>query len=218
MFVVLSFVLLVACKPQVPPPQQSPFRPLQNGFGVVTQPIGVDTGPGAKLYYKGTNEPPVLVWPYIGTHGYPILYSNDIALLLADNADAQGRLVLGALIVVQGTGPAMDISDDVLKIASEQTHADFQRALQVNHPLRLNQVEGKIEVYFVAKVGSGGSDLKARITWDDVFEIMRDVKTSGRTNKITNTDVLYLKKNYPFEPAAEPVLDRSKAGSRPGIT
>src|SRR5438270_281257 len=102
------------------------FKPTQNGFGVLVKPSGVDVGPGAELYYKGTNQNPVLVWPYLGTHGYPALYTNDVALLLADKPDDQGRLVNTALIAVKGAGPAMDISNDVLKIAADGAHQDFK--------------------------------------------------------------------------------------------
>jgi len=131
-------------------PIESSFRPIQNGFGVVVKPIGIDSCPGAKLYYKGTNDIPVLVWPYIGTHGYPILYTNDIALLLADKPNERGELGTGALIVDQGVGPAMDISKDVLKIAAEQNHGGFARALKACEPLRLNKTEDAIKVLFYA--------------------------------------------------------------------
>jgi len=43
------------------------------------------------------------------------LYTNDIALLLADKPDEQGRMGGGALIVCKELAPAMDISEDVLK-------------------------------------------------------------------------------------------------------
>src|SRR2546430_391516 len=126
--VVFVCLILTSCSPGQPAPLE--FKPTQNGFGVLVKPTGVDVGPGAALYYKGTNQNPVMVWPYIGTHGYPILYTNDVALLLADKPDDQGRLVNTALIAVKGTGPAMDISHDVLKIAAEKAHQDFNFTLK----------------------------------------------------------------------------------------
>jgi hypothetical protein len=198
LFVLIICVVLVSCGPKTAPPNEPQFKPTQNGFGVMAQWVGVDTGPGAGLYYKGTNETPVQVWPYIGTHGYPILYTNDIALLLADKPDEQGRLVNCVLVVVHGDEPAMDISDDVLKIAAEQNHVDFYRALKVCEPLRLNQAENGIKIYILAEKYKDPtiSDLEVQISWEQVFDIMRDVKSSGTTNKVINTDVLYLKKDY----------------------
>jgi hypothetical protein len=197
-FVLISCVFFVSCEPQETPPKELQFKPTQNGFGVMAQWVGVDTGPGAALYYKGTNETPVLVWPYIGTHGYPILYANDTALLLADMPDEEGRLVNSVLIAVQGIGPAMNISDDVLKIAAKQNQVDFNRALKVCEPLRLNKTEDAMKVLFYSKkyMDSTIPDLEAKITWDQIFEIMRDVKESGKTNKVVNTDVIYLQKQY----------------------
>ena len=200
LFVPLLFAFLVltqGCEQKSISSKEIEFRPLQNGFGVMVQQIGIDSGPGAKLYYKGTNETPVLVWPYIGTHGYPILYTNDIAFLLADKPDGEGRLVICSLIVVQGVGPAMDISDDVLKIAASQTNADFKKLLNVYEPLRLNQAEGKLKVTYAAKMGSGyPPGLEASITWEQVFDLMQNVKLSGKTNTVVNTDTLYLQKDY----------------------
>ncbi|SRR6266480_2864381 len=197
--VFFSFVLLVSCKPKGTSPKALGYRPTQNGFGVVVQEIGIDSGPGAKLYYKGTNITPVLVWPSIGTAGYPILYTNDVALLLADKPDAKGYLGGSALIAVQGRGPAMDISNDILKIAADQAHVSFRTALKACRPLRLYQTSTNgIEVLFLGDsiIEPSIRELTAQITWERVFGIMQDVKKSGKTNKITNTDVLYLWKDY----------------------
>ena len=178
-------------------PKSSSFSPTQNGFGVVAQWVGIDSGPAAQFYYKGTNESPVLVWPMIGTHQYPILYTNDIAFLLADKPNEQG-IGGGALIVVQGVGPAMDISQDVLKIVAEQAHVDFKKALRVCRPLRLIKTGEKLKVVYLANplVEPNIPDLEEQITWEQVFAIMEDVKKTGKTNKVVNTDMLYLQKDY----------------------
>src|SRR5438552_2541400 len=104
-------LLLASCGEIETAPKESAFRSTQNGFGVVVRPIGIDSGPQAKLYYTDTHNNPVLVWPFIGTRGYPILYTDDIALLLAEKPNQNGHFDKGALIVDQGVGPAMDISN-----------------------------------------------------------------------------------------------------------
>lgn len=192
-------LFLNSCRPAESTPKKPSFSPLQNGFGVVVQEMGIDSGPGAKLYYKGTNENPVLVWPYIGTWGDPILFTNDIALLHADIPDEQGSLGGSALIVAQGPSLAMDISKDVLKIAAEQSQVDFKKALRVCWPASLVRIrDDKLQVIFGANWVEEPTikKLKVEITWKQVFEIMEDVKSSGKTNKVTNTDVLYLQKDY----------------------
>lgn len=197
--VLISVILaiLVSCKPKEELPNKLGYSPTQSGFGVVVKEIGIDSGPGAGLYYKGTNETPTLVWPCIGTGGYPILYTNDIALLLADKPDARGYMGNGALIAGQGTGFAMDISDDILKIAASQKNADFKKLLSVYQPLRLNQVQEKLKVTYAAKMGSGyPPGLEVSVTWEQVFAIMQDVKNTGKIKKVVNTDVSYLQKDY----------------------
>jgi len=195
----IGLVLWTSCKPSQPTFKKISFSPTQNGFGVVVQNLGVDTGPGAQLYYKGTNNSPILVWPYIGTWGDPIIYSNDIALLLADKPDEAGRLGHGALICIQGTGPALEISADVLKTACDQNLIDFRKALRICSPASLNQDhDGTIIVYYGGNSPNNPEfrKLKARIMWRDVFEIMQSVRRSGKTHKITNTDVVYLEQDY----------------------
>ena len=194
-------VLTQGCKPKSSSSKEDLFSPTQNGFGVVVKQIGIDSGPGAALYYKETNQSPVLVWPCIGTGGDPILYTNDIALLLADKPDEQGYMGNGALIAVEGVGPAMDISQDVLKIASEQNHVDFKRAQIVSKASQLKQITNAIKVIFVAwnykdRKEPTIPDLEAQITWEQVIAIIRDVKSIGKTNRVVNTDVLYLQKDY----------------------
>ena len=174
------------------------FSPLQNGFGVVVQQMGVDSGPGAKLYYKGTNETPTLVWPCIGTAGDPILYTNDIAFLVATKPDEQGHMGGSAFILVQASSPAMDISENVLKIAAEQAHVDFRKALRACRPLDLIKTNEKLKVVYVANplVEPDVPDLNELITWGQIFAIMEDVKKTGKIKKVVNSDVLYLQKNY----------------------
>src|SRR3954466_2999596 len=90
-YLILCF-LLVSCSFQ-PMPKESSFSPTQNGFGVMVKWIGIDTVAPAKLLYKGTNDIPVLVWPFIGTHGFRFLYTSDVALLLANVPDEKNRVL-----------------------------------------------------------------------------------------------------------------------------
>lgn len=174
------------------------YRPTQNGFGVMIQSTGTDKGPAAQLYYKGTNVTPILVWPYIGTWGDPILYSNDIAILLADKPDEQGRLGSGNIIAVQGVGPAMDISDDLLKISAEQSNFDFSAALKAFHANGLTSYSNRIDVNFGAPwfLSTNVQRLTANVSWEQVLDIMHSVKEFGTTNVVSNTGVRYLRRRY----------------------
>jgi len=92
----------------------------------------------------------------------------------------------------------MDVSNDVLKLAAEQNRVDFKRALKVCEPLRLNWQENAMKVLFYSKkyMDANIPDLEAVVTWEQIFGIMEDVKKTGKTNKVTNTDVQYLQKDY----------------------
>lgn len=192
-------VLLTSCKQPTDTNKEDAFSPLENGFGVVAKWIGVDSGPGASLYYKGTNETPVLVWPYIGIHGYPILFTNDVALLLADKPDEQGRLSGGALIAVQGVGPAMDIADDVWRRGTLDANSVLMHPARKHDAFSLAHDGGRLSVKYLPRLDIGEGipqSVKVSVSWEQVFSIMEDVKRTGRTNKVVNTDVLYLQKDY----------------------
>jgi hypothetical protein len=65
-------------------------------------------------------------------------------------------------------------------------------------PLRLNLVNGSIKVYYLADrlLKPEMPDLGVEVTWAQVFDIMEDVKRTGAAHRVTNTDVVYLEKDY----------------------
>jgi hypothetical protein len=175
--------------------KHSDFVPLQGGFGVVTKWVGIDSGPSAALYYKGNQSKPTLIWPFLT--GGPLLFTNDMVFFVGAAPDAQGALTYNFYFAAQAPGPAINVSEDLLKYWAESNHLDFAKVRDHYSPLREKAVEGGILIDYV------GGDEKVPatqatfvISWEQVSNIIQDVKRTGKQHTIQKPYVVYLKKDY----------------------
>src|SRR4051812_8907817 len=99
-FLLISLAMVIqGCEDDI-----SDFRPLSGGFGIVSKWVGVDTGPGAKLFYKSSNESKArLIWPFVKGG---VAFTNDLVFFIGDMPDDQNRLGSGTYFVAQAPGPA----------------------------------------------------------------------------------------------------------------
>jgi hypothetical protein len=107
--------------------EQPAFQPISGGFGVVTKWVGVDSGPGAKLFYKDTGGKLILIWPFLGLSDAPMLFTNDLAFFVGEMPDDQERFGDELYIAVQSSGSPIDVSEDLLKFSAESNHLDFAK-------------------------------------------------------------------------------------------
>jgi hypothetical protein len=174
--------------------KQPDFRPISGGFGVATKWVGVDSGPGAALFYKGNQSKPALIWPFLTDD---LFFTNDMVFFIGDVPDDQGRLGSGFYFAAQAPGPAMDISEDILKLWAESNHLDFAGVRGRYVPLEEDAVGNGIRVHFL-----GDEKLPATyvIGWEQVSNIIQDVKRTGKQHVIDNPvlklHIVYLKKDY----------------------
>ena len=174
--------------------KKSDFRPLSGGFGVVTTWIGIDSGPSAELYFKDEKSNLTLIWPFLGTRSYDPLFTNDMAFFIADMPDELGRLGTGVYLAVQAPGPALDVSQDLLKLWAESQKLDFNNFREHYEPLRVNAVTNGILVEYLT--GRKHPEAKFVVTWEQVSNIIQDVKLTGKKHVTDKYKVVYLKKDY----------------------
>ena len=182
-----TFPLIQGCSEKE---QTSDFQPLQGGFGVVTKWVGIDSGPGAGLYYKSNTSKPTLIWPFLGPASGPLLFTNDIGFFIGDIPDDQGRLGRGTYFAVQAPGPALDVSEDVLRLWAESKNVDFKKVKDRYSPLDLKATVGGIEAHFI-----GDEQLPATIdlSWEQISNIIQDVKQTGKQHVIEKPHVVYIR-------------------------
>ena len=182
-------VLMQGCEEK-----QSDFQPIYGGFGVAAKWVGVDSGPGAELYFKDQNSKLTLIWPFLGTSGYPMLFTNDMAFFIADMPDEQGRLGSGVYFAVQATGPALDVSEDLLKFWTESKKLDFGKVRKRYVPLRVWSTENGVKLQYAGYENE--PEATFAVSWEQVSNIIQDVKRTGKEHIIKEPHVVYLKKDY----------------------
>ena len=174
--------------------KESDFQPLSGGFGVVTKWVGIDSGPAAKLYFKDGKGKLSLIWPFLAARGYKMQFTNDMAFFIADMPDELGRLGTGVYLAVQAPGPALDVSEDLLKFWADSQKLDFDKLRGHYEPLRVNAVTNGIQLEYLS--GSRFPEAKFFVTWEQVSNIIQDVKLNGQKHVTDKYKVVYLKKDY----------------------
>jgi hypothetical protein len=170
--------------------KKSEFKPISGGFGVMAQWVGIDSGPRAELYYKTNNSKPVLIWPFLTGEMY---YTNDLFFFVGDVRDAQGRLGDSRYFAVKAPGPAMDVSDDLLKRFADSNRLDFEKVKKKYSPLQLKKASEGIEVRFLGPYQQPDTLL---ISWQQLSNIIQDVKRTGKQHAVEDPHTVYLKKDY----------------------
>ena len=177
--------------------QQPDFRPISGGYGVVTKWVGIDSGPGGGIYFKDANSKITLIWPFIGLSGAPMLFTNDMAFFIGEMPDNQGRMGDGAYFAVAAPGPAVDVSEDLLKLWAESNKIDFQKIKRFYSPLHIQEVKGEIQVEYV-----GGErfpdypEAKYVATWEQLSNLIQNAKRTGKEHTLGKPQVVYLKNDY----------------------
>ncbi len=170
--------------------KKSEFKPVSGGFGVKAQWVGIDSGPRAELYYKTNGSEPVLIWPFLDGEMY---YTNDLFFFVGSIRDEGGRIRVPRYFAVKAPGPAIDVSDDLLKRFAESNHLDFADVRKQYEPLRLQQVSDEIEVHFIGPYQKPNTLL---VDWEQLSNIIQDVKRTGKQHAVEDPHTVYLKKDY----------------------
>ena len=173
--------------------KESDFQPLSGGFGVATKWVGIDSGPGAKLYFKDNKSKLTLIWPFLGTRGYHMQFTNDMAFFIADMPDELGRMGTGVYLAVQAPGPALDVSEDLLKLWAESHKLDFDKLRGHYMPLQVKASPGGVEVHYL---GSEKLPVTLAVSWEQISNIIQDVKLTGKRHVTEKYQAVYLKKDY----------------------
>ena len=185
----LLLLLAVGCKKRTPP-----ISPLSGGFGIAATWIGIDSGPAATLFYTDINSNTTMIWPFFGPSAEEICISNDIAFFSADLPDEKGRLGVGAYLAVQGQGPVLDVSKDLLKIWADSNRLDFETIKDKYKPLDEGSTNNGIHIHFTGPNNETKPDFI--VTWEELSKIVQDVKKTGKRHITTPPATVYLRKDY----------------------
>ena len=185
--VFFTSILFFGCKKDIH------FTPISGGFGIGGQWIGIDSGPSAAMYYQDTESNLTLVWPYLSITDGP-LFSNNMTFFAGIMPDREGRMVGNEYFAAQGKGPVLEISENILRLWTEANHYDFEKFKSHYRALSASNEQGKIKVCYLTQ--EIDDDIAFSVTWEQVSNIIQDVKLNGKPHEIKNPHVVYLKKDY----------------------
>jgi S1-C subfamily serine protease len=198
--VAISCVSLIGCG------SVTRVKPLGNGYERVSYTQSSISEPEATqitLQYRKPNGRQIMIWPSAGG----VVVRNDVAVFLGDVAAKQpnpenSRATDSRLFAVKAPELSLDITDQVFQKFSEETGVAFTNIVK-NGIAVLKETGGAVEIGFVI-LGRGERGLGTinahgatmTIPWNQIADIMREVKEKGvvRKDKVWGTS--YIQKEF----------------------
>lgn len=176
--------------------EEPAFTPIHGHYGVVTQWVGIDSGPGAKFFYSDDQGKLTEIWPFLGesANGISCLYEKNMAIFLGRLPDKDGVLRVSRYYACDGPSPALDVSEDLLRLFCESNKLDFNKLRTHYSSSYLQEVSGGFRVGYLKDEGFPEGDFN--VTWEQLAEIIRDVKANGKLHKLWERPVYYQRKDY----------------------
>lgn len=149
-------------------PTKSEFKPLANGFGVVTIKGEIDRSPGAELHYRGPDGKDTLIWDNLSSR---VMITNDLAVFAGDRLVSDGSRLHTYLFAVRAPGPAIDITAQVFLIGAKASQLDLTGEAPGNSFVELETKSDEIiALYFSNKPNNPG--LHVKLTWDQISNLL----------------------------------------------
>ena len=142
-----------------------------------------------------------LIWPSL--YGVGEVIKGDVAIFVGDEAYLSPgadipRGTKPRLFAVRSPAPPMDITDEVLREWSKKTGKDFAKAVNrfsMVTPVEKNgQLELQLEFWTNEKDWPDTGTLQ--LDWNQVFDIMREVKEKGVMRKDPRWGTPYIEKEF----------------------
>jgi hypothetical protein len=185
------------------PPSKQVDKPQGQGYGTIGFTYHRDTlhtYGHVEFYYWDEKGKRTLVWPTLSM----------FVPIGTDRALFKGYLINGPsdpfagqrgpirLFAVQGAGPVMDITDDVMHLWPKSNGTNFLEIIH-NGWQQIWNVEQK-ENNFVVKVSTAGDGVgTVELTRDQLLNLIQQVKEKGEPMKDSGTGTPYLKRDWEAE-------------------
>jgi hypothetical protein len=148
------------------------------------------------LQYRKPNGGQVVIWPSV----LGCTIKNDVAVFEAKAAAKQpdpnnSRSTDSRLFAVKAPSPPLDITDEVLWRWSKESGADFAKALKTASIAFWKEKDNMVELHF-ATWPPNLPDIVVRLDWNQISDIMREVKEKGVVRKDRVWGTSYIEKEF----------------------
>jgi hypothetical protein len=181
---------------------ESLFKPHKEGYEVVTVSRHRDLMheyQRGEIYYWDKNGKKTLIWRYRSNQ---FLYTNDLALFhgyLTTGPDDPGgatRRGVERLFAVQGSGPPVDITEDVVLVWAQETGTNSLLALKTGYIASLQNRDDVFQVRTGFRFGAVGT---VELDRDALLKIIREAQQRGKLMKDPGFGTPYFKRDWEAE-------------------
>ena len=171
-------------------------EPLMGGFEEVTY-THTSWEPSQhriSLQYR-SNGKRVMIWPSL--FGVRSVIKDDIAVFVGDEGYRQPphyvRATRPRLFAVRASGPPLDITEEVLWRWSQKSGEEFTNLVMTASIAYPQEKGNSIELYFARGINKSFS---VQCDWDQISDIMREVKEKGVVRKDQVWGAAYIEKEF----------------------
>ena len=199
---IIHFSLAILCAGLAGCMTPNPVAPLGGGYEEKNHPNRSTTTPAdtrVSFQYRGPNGRTTLIWPSL--YGVGEVVKGDVAIFVGDKAyvspdpdDPRGTKP--RLFAVRSPALPLDITDEVLWRWSKATGKDFVKAVQLFSMMTPEEKNGWLELHleFWTEEKDWPDTSTLQLDWNQVSDIMRDVKEKGVLRKDPRWDTPYIEK------------------------
>jgi hypothetical protein len=199
---IIHFSLAILCAGLAGCMTPNPVAPLGGGYEEKNHPNRSTTTPAdtrVSFQYRGPNGRTTLIWPSL--YGVGEVVKGDVAIFVGDKAYGQPdsddpRGTKPRLFAVKSPGLPLDITDEVLWRWSKATGKDFAKAAQLFSLATPAEKNGQLELQleFWTEEKDWPDKTTLQLDWNQVSDIMREVKEKGTVHKDLRWGTPYIEK------------------------
>ena len=199
---IVHFSLAILCAGLAGCMTPNPVTPLGGGYEEKGHPNRSSPAPAdtrVSFQYRAPDGRITLIWPSL--YGVGEVVKGNVAIFVGDRAYVSSdpddpRGTKPRLFAVRSPGLPLDITDEVLWRWSKTTGKDFSKATQLFNMATPAEKNGQLELQleFWAEEKDWPDKTTVQLDWDQVSDIMRDVKAKGTVHKDLRWSTPYIEK------------------------
>jgi hypothetical protein len=179
-------------------------EPLANGYQEVTYTHSSMSEPQSHqitLQYRNSSGGQVMIWPS-ATGGK--IVKEGVIIFEADKAWKQPNPgerwpMKQRLFAVRAPEPPLDITDEVLWRSSKRSSADFEKLLGTATIAYFGETNNMVWFHFGVMAPPDYPDLNICLDWNQISDVMREVKEKGVERKDLRWGTSYIEKEFNSE-------------------
>jgi hypothetical protein len=199
---IILFLLAILCTGLTGCASPDQGTPLGSGYEEKVHPNRTSTEPAdtrVSFQYRPPDGKIILIWPSL--YGVGEIIKGDVAIFVGDKAYVSPeadtpRGIKPRLFAVRSPALPLDITDEILWQWSKKSGKDFVKTLDRFSMVTPVEQNGRLELQleFWTEEKDWPDTGTLQLDWNQVFDIMREVKAKGALHRDPRWDTPYIEK------------------------